>query len=75
MAVTSVTWSLVPVTLPPGRARLATSPEPTMSAAAATTMGMVVVPAFAAWAAGTPWVTRNGSRVWDARAAATPSPM
>ena len=37
-----------PVTLPPGRARLATRPSPTGSAAFVITMGMVVVAFFAA---------------------------
>ena len=37
-----------PVTLPPGRARLATKPAPTGSAALVITMGMVVVAFFAA---------------------------
>ena len=37
-----------PVTLPPGRARLATKPAPTGSAAFVITMGMVVVAFFAA---------------------------
>ena len=37
-----------PVTLPPGRARLATKPAPTGSPALAITMGMVVVAFFAA---------------------------
>ena len=41
--------SLVPVTFPPGRARLATRPSPTGSLAAAKTIGMVVV---AAWRPG-----------------------
>ncbi len=40
-----------PVTLPPGRARLATRPAPTGSAAVAITMGMVVVAFLAANAA------------------------
>ena len=37
-----------PVTLPPGRARLATRPSPTGSAEFVITMGMVVVALFAA---------------------------
>ena len=36
------------MTLPPGRARLATKPMPTGSASCAITMGMVVVAFFAA---------------------------
>ena len=43
-----------PVTLPPGRARLATKPAPTGSAALVITMGMVVVALFAANADGRP---------------------
>ena len=43
-----------PVTLPPGRARLATKPAPTGSAAFAITMGMVVVAFLAANAAARP---------------------
>ena len=41
-----------PVTLPPGRARLATKPAPTGSPEFAITMGMVVVAFFAANAGG-----------------------
>ena len=43
-----------PVTLPPGRARLATRPAPTGSPAFVITMGMVVVAFLAANAAGVP---------------------
>ena len=43
---------VTPVTLPPGRLRLATSPSSTGSAAVSKTIGMVVVAAFAASAAG-----------------------
>ena len=46
-----------PVTLPPGRARLATKPAPTGSAALAITMGMVVVALLAANADGVPETT------------------
>ena len=42
------------MTLPPGRARLATKPAPTGSPAFAITMGMVVVAFFAANAGGVP---------------------
>ena len=42
----------IPVTLPPGRARLATKPAPTGSPAFVITMGMVVVALLAANAAG-----------------------
>ena len=46
-----------PVTLPPGRARLATKPAPTGSPAFVITMGMVVVALLAANAAGVPVTT------------------
>jgi hypothetical protein len=46
-----------PVTLPPGRARLATKPEPTGSPEFAITMGMVLVAPFAANGVGPPTVT------------------
>ena len=47
------TFALVtPVTLPPGRLRLATSPSRTGSEAISKTIGMVVAAAFAAIAAG-----------------------
>src|SRR5215831_8289525 len=47
-AVTSTLKKLIPVKLPPGRARLATSPSLTGSSATTNTMGIVVVPALAA---------------------------
>ena len=46
-----------PVTLPPGRARLATSPLPTGSPAAVNTIGIAVVTCFAAVISGVPEVT------------------
>ena len=46
-----------PVTLPPGRARLATKPKPTGSLVFVITMGMVVVAFFAANAGGVPETT------------------
>ena len=46
-----------PVTLPPGRARLATKPSPTGSPAFVITMGIEVVAFFAANANGTPVTT------------------
>jgi hypothetical protein len=48
---------LVPVTLPPGRAKLATSPLPTGSPAAAITMGIVEVARLAANGASVPTPT------------------
>src|SRR5262249_52380023 len=50
-------WADSPVTLPPGRAREATRPVPTGSAAAAKTIGMVDVACFAARTIGTAYVT------------------
>ena len=44
----SVNWFDRPVMLPPGRARLSTTPMPTGSATAANTIGMADVPCFAA---------------------------
>jgi len=44
----SVCWIDMPVTLPPGRARLATTPAPTGSICAANTIGISVVACFAA---------------------------
>jgi hypothetical protein len=44
----SVCWTDRPVTLPPGRDRLATRPVPTGSVCKANTMGMTVVACFAA---------------------------
>ena len=59
----SVTNALRPVTLPPGRASEATTPTPGGSPMAAMTMGMVVVAAFAARAAGVPRVTIRSTRL------------
>ena len=42
-------WALVPVTFPPGRARLATNPVRTGSGAAAKTIGIVRVAPTTAW--------------------------
>ena len=44
--------NVIPVTFPPGRARLATSPVPTGSPSGIMTIGTVRVAFFAAWAAG-----------------------
>ena len=57
----SVDWSDSPVTLPPGRARLATKPVPTGSAAAAKTIGMIDVACFAARTTGVPEVTMTST--------------
>src|SRR5215475_5543405 len=51
------TANLKPVTLPPGRARLATKPTPTGSPTAANTIGTVGAACFAAITAGGPPVT------------------
>jgi hypothetical protein len=48
---------LMPVTLPPGRARLATSPLPNGSPAAVMTIGMVEVARLAASGARVPFAT------------------
>ena len=56
-ATNSPTKKLIPVALPPGRARLATRPSWTGSSATAKTMGIVVVAALAAKAEGVPPVT------------------
>src|SRR6516162_7649413 len=53
----SVNWTDRPVTLPPGRARLATMPVPTGSPAPAKTIGMSAVACFAARAGRVPTVT------------------
>ena len=55
----SSSWTIVvePVTFPPGRARLATSPVPTASPATAMTIGIVFVACLAARAPGVPAVT------------------
>ena len=50
-ATSTVNW-VTPVTLPPGRFRLATRPSWTGSPPISKTIGMVVVAAFAASAAG-----------------------
>ena len=52
LAVTSVASTLTPVRLPPGRARLATSPSPTGSAPPLKTIGIVEVALVAANAPG-----------------------
>src|SRR5262245_59286758 len=57
LPASSVCWADSPVTLPPGRAREATRPVPTGSAAAAKTIGMVDVSCFAARTIGTAYVT------------------
>jgi hypothetical protein len=53
-AANSIVKALIPVRLPPGRARLATRPSLTGSSAAMKTMGIVVVAALAANAAAGP---------------------
>ena len=50
----SADWFDKPVTLPPGRARLATKPVPTGSPAAAKTIGMTDVACFTARTAAVP---------------------
>src|SRR5262245_14249051 len=50
LAATSRVKKLMPVALPPGRARLATRPNLTGSSPTPKTIGIVVVAALAAWA-------------------------
>src|SRR5262245_46654292 len=52
LVATSATKKLIPVALPPGRARLATRPNLTGSSPTPKTIGIVVVAALAASAAG-----------------------
>jgi len=54
-------WFDRPVTLPRGRARLATRPVPTGSDAAANTIGMSAVACFAARVGGVPTVTMTST--------------
>jgi len=56
-AASSVDMSVIPVTLPPGRARLVTNPLPIGSAALCMTMGIVLVAPLAALIAGVADVT------------------
>jgi hypothetical protein len=56
-AASSVDSSVIPVTLPPGRARLVTKPLPIGSAALCMTMGIVLVAPMAALIAGVADVT------------------
>jgi hypothetical protein len=53
---------LIPVTLPPGRAKLATSPLPNGSPAATITIGIVAVARLAASGASVPKVTVTFTR-------------
>jgi hypothetical protein len=55
--IRSVVISLMPVRLPPGRAKLATKPVPTGSPTPVKTIGIVEVALFAACAAGVPPAT------------------
>ena len=61
LAATSVCWIDRPVTLPPGRARLATRPVPTGSPAAAMTIGMTDVACLAATTASVADVTMTST--------------
>ena len=70
LVFSSVAKAESPVTLPPGRARLATRPTPTGSPTLAITMGMVVVAFFAANADGPP-VTTIRSTLRRTRSAAS----
>jgi hypothetical protein len=62
LATSSVESDVTPVTLPPGRPRLSTSPSFTGSAPVAMTMGIVAVAFLAAWADSLPPVTRTSTR-------------
>src|SRR6516165_6060389 len=62
LATTSATKKLMPVALPPGRARLATNPSSTGSIPTPKTMGIVVVAALAASVAGAPPVEITATR-------------
>jgi len=72
LPLSSLVKALKPVTLPPGCARLATTPTPSGSPIAAMTTGMVVVACLAASAAGVPRVmmTSTGKRTSSAASAA-----
>src|SRR5262245_16049789 len=61
-AVNSPLKILMPVTLPPGRARLATRPSLTGSSPEVKAMGIVVVAALAAEVAGSPGVAITATR-------------
>src|SRR5262245_49814355 len=60
---------LIPVRLPPGRLRLATSPSSTGSTPTANTIGMLVVAALAARVYGNPGGTITATRSWTRSAA------
>ena len=61
LAARSVDWFDRPVTLPPGRARLATRPVPTGSPADANTIGITDVTCFAAMTFAVPAVTMTST--------------
>jgi hypothetical protein len=62
--VKSAAWLDTPMTFPPGRAKLATSPTPTGSATFTNTMGIVGVACLAARAAGAEWATMTSTLSW-----------
>src|SRR5438445_683140 len=64
-----------PVTLPPGRARLVTSPLVTGSPTAMKTMGRVLVACLAARAAGVPGATRTSTLSATSSAATAGEPL
>jgi hypothetical protein len=74
LAATSVCWSDRPVTLPRGRARLATRPVPTGSPAAAKTMGMTDVACLVATTTAVPDVTMTSTLRWTNSAAISAKP-
>jgi hypothetical protein len=69
LPVRSVARVDIPVTLPPGRARLPTRPVPTGSPAAANTIGMTDVACFAATTFAVPDVTMTSTLSWTNSAA------
>src|SRR4051812_32311544 len=64
LAISGEVKNVTPVTLPPGRSSLATSPGATGSPPIANTIGMVAVAAFAARAAGVPLKAAIAATPW-----------
>ena len=71
LGASSVVALVRPVTLPPGRARLAASPLSTGSATAAITIGISLVAALAARVAGVPRVTIKSTLLRTSSAASS----
>src|SRR5262249_8779419 len=74
-------YSIIPVRFPPGRARLATSPEPTGSDTLAKTIGMAPLSRRKAVAAGVEYASRTSgwsatsSRAWGGGRTGVPPPQ